>query len=72
MSPESPSQELRISNVFVVPGHIFVAVSSKNGVLPRGEMYNKMPQHKYDSFKFTTTLQHYVTCYSIMSWPVSF
>lgn len=33
----TPSQELEISNVFVIPGHIFVAVSPKEGVEPRGE-----------------------------------
>ena len=31
------SQDLKISNVFVIPGHIFVAVSPKDGVEPRGK-----------------------------------
>jgi len=41
LSSDSPAQELKISNVFVVPGHIFVAVSSKEGTLPKGkQMYS--------------------------------
>lgn len=40
MLSDSPAQELRISNVFVIPGHIFVAVTSKDGILPQSEDKN--------------------------------
>ena len=37
LSSDSPSQELRVSQVFAaLPGHIFVAVSLKKGISPKG------------------------------------
>ena len=37
LSSASTRQELKISNVYVIPGHIFVATTSKDGIEPKGE-----------------------------------
>lgn len=37
LSSGSSRQELKISSVYVVPGHIFVATTSKDGIEPKGE-----------------------------------